>query len=63
MVRDVQVRLTGGTREGRFRISKQLTIDGDLDDRQRARLLEIADRCPVHRTLSGPIDIVTSQGP
>jgi putative redox protein len=60
MVRDVQVRLTGGTTGGRFVISKQVTLDGELDDSQRARLLEIADRCPVHRTLSGPVDIVTT---
>ncbi|MEO1639446.1 MAG: alpha/beta fold hydrolase [Pseudomonadota bacterium] len=28
-----------------------ITLIGDLDDEQRARLLEIADKCPVHRTL------------
>jgi putative redox protein len=61
IVRDVQVRLTGRTIEGRFAIRKHVTLDGDLDDSQRARLLEIADRCPVHRTLSGAIDIVTSE--
>ena len=34
-------------------IEKELVILGDaLDDAQRARLLEIADRCPVHRTLT-----------
>lgn len=31
--------------------TRRITIEGDLDDDQRARLLEIADRCPVHRTL------------
>ena len=30
---------------------REIRLDGDLDDAQRARLLEIADRCPVHRTL------------
>lgn len=30
---------------------RQIEILGDLDDEQRARILEIADRCPVHRTL------------
>ncbi len=29
-----------------------LTIEGDLDDAQRARLIDIAGRCPVHRTIS-----------
>ncbi len=37
------------------RISKRITLSGDLDDTQRARLLEIADRCPVHRTLRSEI--------
>lgn len=34
-------------------------IEGDLDADQRARLLEIADRCPVHRSLESEIHIVT----
>ena len=32
-------------------IERQIELEGDLDDAQRQRLLEIADRCPVHRTL------------
>ena len=36
-----------------------VTLVGDLDADQRARLLKIADRCPVHRTLHSEIDIVT----
>ena len=31
--------------------TRSIQIEGDLDDEQRQRLLEIADRCPVHRTL------------
>ncbi|MDH3667420.1 MAG: bifunctional alpha/beta hydrolase/OsmC family protein [Paracoccaceae bacterium] len=34
-------------------------LTGDLDDEQHARLMEIADRCPVHRTLEGTIRIET----
>lgn len=41
------------------RIARRLVIEGDLDAEQRARLVEIADRCPVHRTLHGEIDVVT----
>jgi putative redox protein len=41
------------------RIERELTVEGDLDEDQRARLLEIADRCPVHKTLLGTKDIVT----
>ncbi len=32
-----------------------------LDDDQRARLLEIADKCPVHRTLTSEIEIKTRE--
>ena len=41
------------------RLFRIVSIRGDLDKGQRARLLEIADRCPVHRTLEGEIDVVT----
>lgn len=48
------------TKEGKIdRITREVEITGDLDEAQRARLLEIADRCPVHRTLEGEIEIVT----
>jgi putative redox protein len=32
---------------------------GDLDDEQRARLLEIAQKCPIHKALAGEIQIKT----
>lgn len=41
------------------RIDVQLTFEGDLDDSQRERLLEIADKCPVHRTLSSKNQITS----
>lgn len=41
------------------RIDRTLELTGDLDDAQRQRLLEIADRCPVHRTLIGEVRIET----
>ncbi len=44
------------------RITKRVALSGDLDDTQRARLLEIADRCPVHRTLTSEILINTDAG-
>jgi uncharacterized OsmC-like protein len=34
-------------------------LEGDLDDDQRAKLLEIADKCPVHRTLEGSSRVET----
>jgi putative redox protein len=46
------------TREGRIdRIERTLVLEGPLDADTRRRLLEIADKCSVHRTLTGEIDI------
>ena len=39
------------------RIERSVTVEGDLTDEQRARLLEIAHKCPVHKTLSSEIII------
>ena len=48
------------TKEGRVeRIERVITLEGPLDEAQRARLLEIADKCPVHRTLLSEISIHT----
>ncbi|WP_170770456.1 bifunctional alpha/beta hydrolase/OsmC family protein [Ruegeria lacuscaerulensis] len=38
---------------------RKIRLEGPLDDEQRARLLEIADKCPVHRTLEGSAEITT----
>lgn len=40
-------------------LSRAIRLDGALDETQRARLMEIADRCPVHRTLEGDLRIDT----
>jgi len=49
------------TREGKIdEIRRELTLVGNLDDTQRARLLEIADKCPVHRTLASTNRVLTS---
>lgn len=48
------------TREGRIdRFERVIEIEGALSAEQRTRLLEIADRCPVHRTLTGEVKIET----
>ncbi|MGB3314484.1 MAG: bifunctional alpha/beta hydrolase/OsmC family protein [Albidovulum sp.] len=39
---------------------RAITLEGDLDDDQRARLLEIADKCPVHRTLEASSRVETT---
>ncbi len=51
------------TKEGRIdRIDRIVEVLGPLSDEQSARLLEIADKCPVHRTLESEIDVVTRLG-
>jgi uncharacterized OsmC-like protein/alpha-beta hydrolase superfamily lysophospholipase len=48
------------TKEGMIdRIDRVITLAGDLNDEQRKRLIEIADKCPVHRTLTSEINIRT----
>src|SRR5438132_9101664 len=48
------------TRSGEIdRIRRAIVLEGPLDPEQRARLLEIAERCPVHRTLRSETQIVT----
>ena len=48
------------TKEGMLdRIDRQIRFTGSLTEEQRQRLLEIADKCPVHRTLTSEIDIQT----
>jgi putative redox protein len=50
------------TKEGKIdRIERVIDITGPLDGEQRKRLLEIADRCPVHRTLHSEVSIVTRE--
>jgi uncharacterized OsmC-like protein len=39
------------------RIVQEIALQGNLDEVQRARLIEIAGKCPVHRTLSGDLEI------
>ncbi len=41
-------------------IDRDIELTGDLDDDQRQRLLHIAERCPVHQTLTSEVDIATS---
>ena len=57
-VRKVDVRVRGHREGGVFIIEREVSIDGDIGDAQRARLIEIAGRCPVTRTLTGEIRIV-----
>lgn len=49
--------VTGRTRTER--ITQEISFSGPLSDEQRARILEIAHKCPVHRTLVNGLEIVT----
>jgi uncharacterized OsmC-like protein/alpha-beta hydrolase superfamily lysophospholipase len=52
------------TKEGKIdHIDRVITFEGDLTDEQRAKLLEIADKCPVHRTLESEVNIHTIERP
>ncbi|PPU69280.1 OsmC family protein [Xanthomonas pisi] len=40
-------------------ISREIVLEGALDDAQRARLMEVADKCPIHRLLTGEVRIAS----
>ena len=39
---------------------RRLEIHGNLDEKQRERILQIANKCPVHKTLHGAVEVETS---
>lgn len=41
------------------RLERTISLEGELDEPARQRLLEMADRCPVHRTLTSEIEVLT----
>ncbi len=59
---DAAIGSTGDTREGKIdRIERVIDMTGPLGIDQRQRLMEIANRCPVHRTLHGKIVVTTKE--
>lgn len=44
----------------RDRINRTITLEGELSEEQRQRLLEIAEKCPLHRALSQPLLIAST---
>jgi putative redox protein len=49
------------TEEGRIdRIGREIELGGPLDEKQRRRLMEVADMCPVHRTLKREVLVENS---
>ena len=41
-------------------ITRKIELQGELTDQQRERLMQIADKCPIHKLLTNPIKIETS---
>jgi putative redox protein len=56
-LREIRITLHGHDEQGTFVIDRHVDMDGDLTDDQRARIVEIAGRCPVARRLTGPVVI------
>ena len=53
----------GCEEDGRLDVmTRAITLTGPLSDAQIAKLMEIADKCPVHRTLTGRIEVRTTRG-
>ena len=59
----VEVKVEGRKTDDAFVFHRIITFTGPLDAEQRTRLLEIANKCPVHKTLSGRILIETELAP
>lgn len=42
-------------------VEREITLEGQLTDEQRQRLLEMADRCPVHRSMESEVKVRTTE--
>jgi putative redox protein len=56
----VDVTVAAEQANGAFVMHREIALEGDLDDAKRTRLREIAEKCPVHRTLTGTVRIETT---
>jgi putative redox protein len=45
--------------ENKFKIMRNIQLFGDLENDQKKRLINIADKCPIHKILTNPIEITT----
>jgi putative redox protein len=59
-VQEVKVQVSNGAFDGKTSYTADIEIIGNLDDDQCKRLLQIAKLCPVHKTLTNPIEIETN---
>jgi putative redox protein len=58
-VQQIQVNVRSEQVEGKTIFHRDVVITGNLDEVQRKRMLQIANACPVHKTLTNPIEIQT----
>ncbi|WP_018151244.1 OsmC family protein [Leeia oryzae] len=58
-LQDIEVQISQTQLGGTHMFTRQIRYVGNLSDDEKARLTEIANKCPVHKTLSGTIQIVT----
>ena len=60
---DVELKFNpDGTPESGNDITRVITLQGELDDEQRERLLQIANKCPIHKVLTGEVRIASRLG-
>jgi putative redox protein len=56
----VEVSFEPDSVQSKFKIVRDIQLLGNLDEHQQARLLIIADKCPIHKILTNPIEITTA---
>ena len=56
---DVKVAIDHGQQDGAYELRRHIELVGALSQEEREHLLDIANKCPVHKTLSGTIHIQT----
>ena len=55
----VEINLDNHPAEQKTVITRSIQLIGNLDEEQKTRLLYIADKCPIHKILTNPIEITT----
>ncbi|MFC3106369.1 OsmC family protein [Undibacterium arcticum] len=58
-LQDIEVSIQHGQRGDTYELVRNIHYIGNLSAEERQRLTDIANKCPVHKTLSGQIQIVT----
>lgn len=58
-VTKIKVEVSSEKVESKTLFKREISFEGAVDDEQRKRLLQIANSCPVHKTLTNPIEIQT----